>query len=244
MSLPASRGRDAPAGGVYREKRMDKASNEVSARIVALSDGKYSVVLSGGGRTETCNECSWTEAQRLMAQAWPVPAGSASSMDTGVQAAAGEPLDPLVRKLQAAAKITPASNEAGDQKRYVVNQVGGAPILGGLAGPFGAVPAADTSALFQAATAPADPSACELSMDQHVKLVAEFMRAHVPAAKLVNVAQALAELAPILWGKYEREEVRALALMPQSVASAARFGDEASFTAQVPATEAKAPGAR
>lgn len=51
-----------------------------------------------------------------------------------------------------------------------------------------------------------------LRMDQDLKLVMEFMLSNVGAAKLVAVAQGLAAVAPVFWGHYEREEVRALAL--------------------------------
>jgi hypothetical protein len=50
----------------------------------------------------------------------------------------------------------------------------------------------------------------ELALDQDVRAVCEFMLANMPAAKLVSVAKAMAEIAPVLWGHYPTEEIRAL----------------------------------
>jgi hypothetical protein len=50
----------------------------------------------------------------------------------------------------------------------------------------------------------------ELVLDQDVRAVCEFMLANMPAAKLVSVAKAMAEIAPVLWGHYPAEEIRAL----------------------------------
>lgn len=52
----------------------------------------------------------------------------------------------------------------------------------------------------------------ELVIDQDVKAVAEFMQGNLPAAKLVSVVNALASIAPALWGRYPIEEVAALQL--------------------------------
>lgn len=69
------------------------------------------------------------------------------------------------------------------------------------------------AALRQAVSQPRIGTKCDLEMDADLKLVMEFMRENLPASKLVGVAQALAAVAPVLWGHYEREEVRALTLM-------------------------------
>jgi hypothetical protein len=50
----------------------------------------------------------------------------------------------------------------------------------------------------------------ELVFDVDARAVFEFMLANVPAAKLVAVANAVAQIAPVLWGHYKSEEVRAL----------------------------------
>jgi hypothetical protein len=48
----------------------------------------------------------------------------------------------------------------------------------------------------------------ELVLEKDVQAVCEFMLANMSAAKLVSVANAVAQLAPVLWGHYPREEVR------------------------------------
>jgi hypothetical protein len=53
----------------------------------------------------------------------------------------------------------------------------------------------------------------EIEIDSDVKLVAEFMQSSIPAARLRSVADAIAALAPLLWGHYPAEEVRAIALV-------------------------------
>lgn len=61
----------------------------------------------------------------------------------------------------------------------------------------------------------------DLAIDADVKRVAEYMLESVEAAKLLSVAQAVAQLAPILWGHHERLEVRTLALEYPSITSLA-----------------------
>jgi hypothetical protein len=51
-----------------------------------------------------------------------------------------------------------------------------------------------------------------LKIDADVAAVASFMQATLPAAKLVAVAQAIGELAPLLWRHYDRESIRPLEL--------------------------------
>lgn len=52
----------------------------------------------------------------------------------------------------------------------------------------------------------------DLVIDNDVKAVAAYMQAHVPAARLVSVANAVQALAPILWAQYAQEGVSALLL--------------------------------
>jgi len=52
----------------------------------------------------------------------------------------------------------------------------------------------------------------DLEMDGDVKAVLQFMQRNVQASHLVAVAGAVADLAPILWGKYEKEGISALLL--------------------------------
>lgn len=57
----------------------------------------------------------------------------------------------------------------------------------------------------------------ELVIDQDVKAVAEFMQERISTTKLVSVVNALASIAPALWGRYLGEEVAALQLMSPSI---------------------------
>ena len=49
----------------------------------------------------------------------------------------------------------------------------------------------------------------ELVMDEHLKLVADFMRENLPVAKRVAVANALPDLAKLLWDRpnWPKEEI-------------------------------------
>lgn len=58
---------------------------------------------------------------------------------------------------------------------------------------------------------------CNVQMDEDLKRVMEFMQSNVAASKLVSVGKALAAVAPVMWGQYEREEVRALVLREPGV---------------------------
>lgn len=52
----------------------------------------------------------------------------------------------------------------------------------------------------------------ELIIDADVRLVASYLMDTIEASKLVSVAEAVAQLAPLLWGHHERTDVRALKL--------------------------------
>ena len=52
-----------------------------------------------------------------------------------------------------------------------------------------------------------------IAIDPDVKAVAEFMQSSLPAARLRSVAERVAALAPLLWGHFPAEEVRAIALV-------------------------------
>ena len=52
----------------------------------------------------------------------------------------------------------------------------------------------------------------DLEIDPDVKAVAEFMQANMTASHLVAVAQGVADLAPLLWGRYGKEDVSILLL--------------------------------
>jgi hypothetical protein len=52
-----------------------------------------------------------------------------------------------------------------------------------------------------------------VTIDDDVKAVCEFMQSSIPTARLRSVANSVNALAPILWGHYAAEEVRAIALV-------------------------------
>jgi hypothetical protein len=56
----------------------------------------------------------------------------------------------------------------------------------------------------------------QLEIDPDVKAVASFMQEQLTADRLVAVAEALAGLAPVLWGHFQRSEVRALSLRAEA----------------------------
>jgi hypothetical protein len=51
-----------------------------------------------------------------------------------------------------------------------------------------------------------------LELDSDVRAVAEFMTQNVRAERLVSVAFGLRELAPLLWGHFDSEQVKTLRL--------------------------------
>lgn len=51
-----------------------------------------------------------------------------------------------------------------------------------------------------------------IEVDENVQAVAAYMVASVPAARLVAVARAIGEMAPLLWGQYPQEQISALRL--------------------------------
>ena len=61
----------------------------------------------------------------------------------------------------------------------------------------------------------------ELLVDSDLKAVIEFMQGHLPAAKLVAVANAVAKIAPALWGHFEAEDIAALRLVSVNAPRAA-----------------------
>jgi len=52
-----------------------------------------------------------------------------------------------------------------------------------------------------------------IKMDDDVRAVAEFMQSSIPADRLRSVAEKVSALAPLLWGHFPFEEVRAIALV-------------------------------
>lgn len=71
---------------------------------------------------------------------------------------------------------------------------------------------ANAGSVTQALGSPRVGARCDLEMDVDLKLVLEFMQSNMSASKLIGVAQALAAVAPIIWSRYERDDVHALVL--------------------------------
>lgn len=44
-------------------------------------------------------------------------------------------------------------------------------------------------------------------LDEDVVSAAKLLQSQFPAAKLVSISEAVAALAPVIWGRYPREEV-------------------------------------
>jgi hypothetical protein len=69
-----------------------------------------------------------------------------------------------------------------------------------------------------------------VNLDLDVQTVAEFMQEHVPAAKLVMVAESLPLVARLLWGSYDRETCQPAVLIsikPISLDSASQLPTDA-----------------
>jgi hypothetical protein len=47
-------------------------------------------------------------------------------------------------------------------------------------------------------------------VDDDVKAVAEFMQGRIAASRLVAVADGLAAMAPLLWGRFQPEAIQAI----------------------------------
>lgn len=56
-----------------------------------------------------------------------------------------------------------------------------------------------------------------MNADSDVEAVARFMQANIAAAKLVPVAEAIASLAPALWGRYGRDALVTLTLESEPI---------------------------
>lgn len=52
-----------------------------------------------------------------------------------------------------------------------------------------------------------------IAINDDVQTIAEFMQSNLPATRLVGVARALNQLAPILWGQHGSEDIQCLALL-------------------------------
>lgn len=56
------------------------------------------------------------------------------------------------------------------------------------------------------------PRKMELNCNPALQEVAEYMQSRLPAAALVSIAEELARIAPLLWGHFKPEPIRALTL--------------------------------
>lgn len=52
----------------------------------------------------------------------------------------------------------------------------------------------------------------ELTLDEHVKAVLEFMQERIPVSKLLGVSERLPGMAKLLWDRYPQESVMVLTL--------------------------------
>jgi len=57
-----------------------------------------------------------------------------------------------------------------------------------------------------------DRARMQLVVDEHMKAVLSFMQRNVPTAKLIGIANALPQIAKLLWDVYPQENVRALSM--------------------------------
>ena len=67
----------------------------------------------------------------------------------------------------------------------------------------------------------------KITLDEHLQSVLEYMQQNIPTGKLVGVAEALPDMARLLWSRYSQEPFHAIELRnelmevsrePQSVA--------------------------
>jgi hypothetical protein len=52
----------------------------------------------------------------------------------------------------------------------------------------------------------------EFMLDEHVKMVLEFMQGRIPASKLIGTAEKLPQIAKLLWDRYPQEPVNVASL--------------------------------
>lgn len=60
-----------------------------------------------------------------------------------------------------------------------------------------------------------------IEIDSDVQAVAEFMQARIAASRLVAVADGLAAIAPLLWGRYKPEAVQVIRFVAPSITGCA-----------------------
>lgn len=67
-------------------------------------------------------------------------------------------------------------------------------------------------------------------LDDDVQAVLEFMQRRVAAQKLVGVARAVADVAPILWGHFDADAVRCLGLQCPPISVSDPRSDASEFS--------------
>lgn len=56
-----------------------------------------------------------------------------------------------------------------------------------------------------------------VDLDSHLKEVIMFMQSNVPASKLIGVADAIPQIARLLWARYPQEPLVAVSLSPKKL---------------------------
>jgi hypothetical protein len=74
----------------------------------------------------------------------------------------------------------------------------------------------------------------DLILDEDVRAVAAFMQERISVARLVAVASGVAALAPLLWGRYQPEELSVLRLVHPAISDCGPPKQSAS-SEQIPA---------
>jgi hypothetical protein len=52
----------------------------------------------------------------------------------------------------------------------------------------------------------------KITLDEHLRLVLEYMQQNIPTSKLVGIAEKLPDMARLLWSHYSQEPFRAIEL--------------------------------
>lgn len=68
----------------------------------------------------------------------------------------------------------------------------------------------------------------DIYIDGDLEKVIAFMQTHVPAAKLVAVANSLKELSMSLWGHHQSEDIEAISLRNEPIISCAEHRQSSS----------------
>jgi hypothetical protein len=61
------------------------------------------------------------------------------------------------------------------------------------------------------------PAQTRVEIDPDLHAVAEWMQANIPASRLVAVAGGLAAIAPMLWARFQSENIQAIQLVGKPI---------------------------